>query len=77
MFKAFVAADSRNWYDLPGPADWWLDSYDFEKYGWDIDISKVSGYKLAYEYFHEYSAVNIPKNFQNMRWDPAEFYLAV
>ncbi|KAI7977016.1 hypothetical protein EIK77_002526 [Talaromyces pinophilus] len=61
MFKAFVAADSRNWYDLPGPMDWWPDSYDFGK--WDIEDSKIAGYRLACEYFNEYSSVQTPNDF--------------
>ena len=75
MFKAFIAANSRNLYDLPGPMDWWPNSYDFGK--WDIEDSKIAGYKLAYEYFNEYSSVHIPSDFHTFSWTPAEFYLAV
>ena len=35
MIAWMVTDDCGGWYDLPGPAEWWPDNYDFGKYGWE------------------------------------------
>lgn len=33
LLTSGVILDANGWYELPGPAAWWPDNYDFEKWG--------------------------------------------
>jgi hypothetical protein len=60
-FKTLLAAGElaidgdTNWYQLPGPADWWSDDYDYAVNGFDIEpVQKVQdGRALAWEILKE------------------------
>jgi hypothetical protein len=60
IFRA-VAATGPEWYNLPGPAEWWPDGYDYEKHGWEVTSDAVltrkhdSALKLVF-------ALNEPEN---------------
>jgi hypothetical protein len=37
----------EEWIDLPGPAEWWQDTYDFDKYGFALHAFEP-GYEEAW-----------------------------
>jgi hypothetical protein len=49
-----VVADRYNdWYTLPGPAEWWSDDYDYERFGFDVELDIDGKYQRAFEMIYE------------------------
>jgi hypothetical protein len=46
----------NNWYILPGPAKWWSNNYDYEKFGFDVKLDINDKYQRAFKMIYE----NIP-----------------
>ena len=43
-------SESEGWYELPGPAEWWPENYNFAGSGWDLlneDLSQEYAFALA------------------------------
>ena len=49
MFRIIQATKKEDWYDLPNPAEWWKENYNYKKYGWNItnNVEKIKGYEMA------------------------------
>ena len=44
----------NGWYDLPGPADFWLEKFDFDGYGWVIPSMDWNAVALAKDVFETF-----------------------
>jgi hypothetical protein len=77
VFRTLICADdTEEWYNLPGPAKWWPDSYDFAAGGFapEEDRRVVAGRKRALAIFMHAKKVSA-KTFENLQWDAEEFVI--
>ena len=71
---AYMKMDVDGFYDLPGPAEWWSEGYDYQKHGWPVE--DMSGEGTAY--MHALRIVldnDKPENF--LKWPISTTRLAV
>lgn len=48
LLRAAWAVKSGDWYDLPGPPEWWPDDVAYyEKHGFEVMATKQEGYRKA------------------------------
>lgn len=51
VFRSLESIEMRDWYTLPGPAEWWPEDYNFEKNGWDVDLNQQEACQKALDLF--------------------------
>ena len=47
MFRNIATSDWSEWTELPGPAEWWPDDYDYEAHGFDYKFWLSKGSHAA------------------------------
>jgi hypothetical protein len=73
MMAWMVDGESEGWYELPGPAEWWPENYDFAGSGWDPlneDLSQEYAFALAMS-----SGSEVPEEWDRMLPTEAELGL--
>ena len=48
------------WYELPGPANFWPDNFDFNNYGWVILSTHCNAIALAKDVFNTFAGRKQP-----------------
>jgi hypothetical protein len=68
LYLALQNSQDDEWYELPGPAAWWPDDYDYAGNGWEMDTDDnvKKSQIFAIELLGKGTA---PPDFQNMDWD--------
>lgn len=51
------------WTELPGPASWWADDYDFARYGWEAEVNDPRAMSARRDALDMVFATEMPTNF--------------
>jgi hypothetical protein len=75
-FRTLVCVNSGEWYKLPGPAEWWPDSYNIKDAGFapEDDQRMVEARIRALRLFTGEKKVSA-KDFDKLFWNAEEFLM--